>query len=596
MKNLSRFALILLATTSLTVAAHAANINDETIPDTEPVQLAAEVMKVEQPQEKAPQHKSPVAKPLSAWLVGPSQASQFDTKENPDGLGCLMVTEFDNGLIIGLHARAAGIVGLTVDTRQPTMAIGSMQKVGMSLGADSFAVDAMASDASTLSLDLKNAGGGKKVAERLTELGNFRLMIAEKPYYFATTGFTDGLARLQACMGGMMAITVPVTGPNVLDGKVEHVPMVESKKVTSSGHETPIALAMTELAPTGYKFKLLDVDPMTPVSWQAGEDWMEVMRLALQPHNLKMTISEDTIYVTKRESAADPVVDPSQLKDQDVAEVNAIPPMMDEGPAKAAADEMVGIWGGAKGESLASVLEAWGLMAGINVKVDLVGDLRLPQDVRYEGRFDEAVEKLLSKFSGSNRPVGSFRGTSLSSALSSPPPVAIRPDKAPAMQETVQAEPQPQPQKSSWKPMPPEELSTMAKEAQDRWGPLNPPQMKQMDVIPDPADAPKVVKGEKEKKKVADVKSAKTMGKWESLEGTSLRDTLEHWSEDAGVKVIWQADQGFPLHATIKEKGSFEEAVMAVLAQFKGDAVRPTAQLNRDPDTGEKALIITTTR
>jgi hypothetical protein len=346
---------------------------------------------------------------------------------------------------------------------------------------------------------------------------------------------------------------------------------------------------MPELIPVGYKFKLLDVNPMTPVSWQAGEDWVEVMRLALQRHNLKMTVSEDTVYVTKRESAADPVVDPAQLKDQDVAEVNAIPPMMEDGPVKQAADEMVGIWGGAKGESLGSVLEAWGLMAGINVKVDLVGDLRLPQDVRYEGRFDEAVEKLLAQFSGRNRPVGSFRGTSLSSALASPPPVAIRQTAAPVIQQPA---PEPQPQKDPWKPMAREELSSMAKEAQERWGVAAPTDMKQMDVIPDPADAPKVVKGEKDKKKIADVKSAKTMGKWESLEGTSLRDTLEHWGVDAGVKVIWQADQGYPLHSTIKAKGSFEEAVMEVLAQYKGDAVRPTAQLNHDPKTGEKALIV----
>jgi hypothetical protein len=227
MKKSSRFALVLLLTTSLTVAAYAANINDEVIPDTDPIPL----VKVETPQKPEPEkQKSPVAKPLSAWLVGPSQASQFDTKENPDGLGCLMVTEFDNGLIVGLHARAAGIVGLTVDTRKPTMAVGTMQKVALTLGADSYVLDAVASDESTLSLDPKEAGGGKKIAERLTELGNFRLMIAEKPYYFSTTGFTDGLARLQACMGGMMAITLPVTAPTCWKARLKKYRVLNPKK------------------------------------------------------------------------------------------------------------------------------------------------------------------------------------------------------------------------------------------------------------------------------------------------------------------------------------------------------------------------------
>ncbi|HEY8964252.1 MAG TPA: hypothetical protein VIN59_07310, partial [Alphaproteobacteria bacterium] len=183
--------------------------------------------------------QDPVAKPMSAWLVGPSQASAFD--KDTDGPGCLMVTEFDNGMIVGVHAREQGIVGMTVDTGEKTLTQGQGKSVGLNVGGDAYVLNAIASDASTLSLNLDEAGGGKKIAERLTELGNFRLLIDEKPFYFATTGFTDGLARLQACMGGSMAVPVVVEGPGA-DKSVTHNMGIEAMRVTSSGHDTPLAL------------------------------------------------------------------------------------------------------------------------------------------------------------------------------------------------------------------------------------------------------------------------------------------------------------------------------------------------------------------
>ncbi|MBU6235888.1 MAG: hypothetical protein KGQ41_08585, partial [Alphaproteobacteria bacterium] len=498
MKRFSRFALALLVSTSLTAAAYAANINDDTIPDTAPAALVKVADSKKQKSEEP--KKGPVSKPVSAWLVGPSQASQFDADEHPEEKGCLMVAEFDNGLILGLHARAAGIVGMTVDTRDKAMAIGAKQTITLNLGADSFAVNAWASDASTLSMDLKEAGGGKKVAERLTGLGTFRLVINDKPYHFATTGFTDGLARLQTCMGGMMAVTMPVVGPGVTQGKISDIPTLEAKHVTSSGTRTPLALALPELIPVGYKFQLNGVDPMTPISWQEGDDWVEVMRMALTPQNLKMAIRGNTIYVSQRAGESEPVVDSDQKADaeKEVAELNAIPPIMEDAQTKQATSvpqpgaDITGVWGGAQGESLGSVLEAWGLMAGVKVKVDLVGDLRLPQDVRYEGSFNEAVQKLLTQFSGRNRPVGKYRGTTLSSALDSPPPVAIAEEPAPKSRVVELPAPKKEAPKSDWKPKDPAELAAMAKEAQDRWAP-----MRQMQTIPDTAAAPKATAPEK---------------------------------------------------------------------------------------------------
>lgn len=543
MNFLPRFALVSWVSLTLTGAALAAP----------PTPLVAV------PQAgKADVAKTPVAKPLSAWLVGPSQASAFDAKDHPEEQGCLMVTEFDNGMIVGIHARSAGIVGMTVDTKAKNMTPGETRTVGFNVGQDAYVMNAVASDDSTLSLSLDEAGGGRNVVERLTGLGNFRLMIDEKPYYFATTGFTDGLARLQACMGGMMAVPIVVTGPGDTAGKVVHEP-IETMKVTSSGHATPLALAMPNLVPSGYKFVLDDVDPMTPVDWQAGDDWVQVMRTALEPHNLKMAIKDRTIRISQRIGESDPVIEDEQFDDQMQADATGTMP----------ADMPIGVWGGAKGERLENVLEAWGLMAGVHVKADLQGDLKLPRDVRYEGRFDEAVDKLLAQFKGGSRPTGMFRGLNTAKVV--------------AVSETVTTQ--------SWKPRSSAMLKAIKKETVTT---------KQMSTIPDPPGAPKKVDSKgKSIDKTASVKSSaklKTGGTWKALEGTSLRDVLEHWGQDAGVEIVWLAGENYPLPESVSKKGEFEEAVMSVLTQYEGQGVRPTAQLNKDPDTGARALIIKSRR
>lgn len=500
----------------------------------------------------------PVAKPMSAWLVGPSQASSFDSTE--DGKGCLMVTEFDNGMIVGLHARAQGIMGMTVDNRQgPKLVPGQTKQIGLNIGADAYVIDALAGDSTTLSINLDAAGGGKHVAERLTQLGSFRLLVDDVPHYMATTGFTDGLARLQACMGGMMAVTLPVTGPGDKTGKVSLNNEIEAMRVTSSGHETPLALAMPNLVPAGYRFVLDNVNPMTPISWQAGDDWLNVMRTALTPHGYRVIVDGQTIRISARNDTSKPVVDVAQSDD-------VITPAFTENLAASAYSADVipdGVWAGAKGQNLSDVLEAWGLMSGVNVRVDLDGDYKLQKDVRIEGRFDDAVQELLSQYTGDNRPSGTFLG--LSSVNS--PDSAYAPVPAPVTASAIKSAP-----KSDWRPSRDRVASLRKAPGTNTY---------QMDPIPDPKGAPKTVK---------------SSGAWHALQGTSLRSVLEQWGKESGVMIVWNTDQTFPLQANVKHQGKFEEAVQIVLTQFVGQGVRPAAQLNQDPDTGERALIINTTR
>lgn len=527
--------------------------------------------------------KTPVAKPTSAWLVGPSQASSFDAKDHPEEQGCLMVAEFDNGMIVGIHARAAGIVGMTVDTRKQTMTPGQPATLGLNAGADSYVMDAVATDASTLAVSLDQAGGGKELAERLTGLGNFRLLIDQKPYYFATTGFTDGLARMQECMGANITVPVVVRGPNDKRAKINRDEPIEAMKVETSGNQTPLALAIPNLVPNGYRFVLDDVDPMTPISWQPGDDWVNVLRTALAPKGLKMSIKGQVVRVTERTGDNDPEIDAPQLADdQNAADAAAV------GPGD-------GVWTARKGDNLSSVLESWGMMAGVNVQVDLMGDLVLPRDVKYEGAFNDAVQNLLSQYSGRDKPVSMVAGSSATArAPASKMPAARLPDITRAVPEEKRSSWTTR--TDNWKPRSASDLKAMRQESSGG--------MKQMDpVVEGGAKAKKKAPAPKASDKPAPTGKAPTKaqikaaanGKWNALQGTSLRDILDQWSKNTGIRVVWDSEDTFPLPESVQEEGKFEDAVAKVLAQYRDRSIRPSAQLNEDPETGEKALIVKST-
>jgi hypothetical protein len=81
--------------------------------------------------------------------------------------------------------------------------------------------------------------------------------------------------------------------------------------------------------------------------------------------------------------------------------------------------------------------------------------------------------------------------------------------------------------------------------------------------------------------------------RWRALEGTNLRKVLQQWAVRENVGFIWQADQTFLVRNSVKSTTEFPDAVSSLLAQFKDQSIRPVAQLNTDPKTGEVSLIIT---
>lgn len=89
---------------------------------------------------------------------------------------------------------------------------------------------------------------------------------------------------------------------------------------------------------------------------------------------------------------------------------------------------------------------------------------------------------------------------------------------------------------------------------------------------------------------------ASNNGRWSAPVGTSLQQVLQTWSKEAGVELVWQANQGFAVRLPVNSSGSYEQALQSLLNQYTDEKVRPNAQLNNDPVTGRRTLFVQSSR
>lgn len=481
--------------------------------------------------------ESPILSPKAAWLVGPSQASRLSAG---DAFGCIALNQFSNDFIVGIHASNGEIMGLTVDTRQSVFKPDEVYPIAMSLGNDSYALMGLGSTQSTIAISLEEI---PTFGYKASNVGVIRMVIGSSPMYLSTTGLRDGLARLQKCMEDKGAQTLKVanstsgkavvqgiqanaTGDILDDGLPENiVPMA----ITNPGKNVPIALAITELIPSGHRFVIEGgVDPMMRISWEAGPVWFEVLSNAISAHGLYARLKDQVIIVTQTPPSAGEQV-----------------------PMRKSASSMPAerVWEASQGESLEAIIYEWAQAAGVRTVVDLDTNYKLEQDFFYDGRFEDAVSLLMGRFESAEGGV--------------------------APRSVLRRERRPMPRFHSASLGAPSGLSRYS----DMMGkPM--PQLEELGHLPGiyynatPTQAST---------------SART---WQALEGASLKDILRRWSRDSGVELVWNMDQMIELKESVKLQGSFTDAVAGVLQQYSTDEFRPVAQLNKDPETRQQILII----
>lgn len=79
---------------------------------------------------------------------------------------------------------------------------------------------------------------------------------------------------------------------------------------------------------------------------------------------------------------------------------------------------------------------------------------------------------------------------------------------------------------------------------------------------------------------------------WAASAGANIQTVIDEWSHKAGVTVVWQDYMSVPVKSTVSMSGSYESALQSLLDQFSGDSTRPVAQLNIDPESGQRTLLM----
>jgi len=392
-------------------------------------------------------------------------------------------------------------------------------------------------------------------------------MIGKTSVFFSTAGLPEGLERLGKCMEERRTKTMKVeNSPSGLDSLPASISAnaegaggepadIKPMEITRSGKRVPIALAVTELIPGGYRFVVeRGIDPMLRISWDKGPLWVDVLQTAMAEHNLYVYINGRVVRISR--DAENPHVQNQDTINTYSASAHGEAAESDDGNDNNAAAGYTAtrLWEAGKDESLQDVLHTWAADAGVKLVLELDSEFTLTEHFSYDGTFQEAVNVLMSRFSDEpNQPMTRFSGGSANSARGAASVVQNDDGDAPRMGLES-----------------PDGATIGDKRSK----------IQSLGYLPS-------------KNYVAKPDGFEQTSKvWMGLEGASLRDILEKWCIDAGVELLWMPAQMFELKESVKMSGGFTDAVAGVLSQFAGDSLKPTAQLNNDPETGRRALIV----
>jgi hypothetical protein len=221
----------------------------------------------------------------------------------------------------------------------------------------------------------------------------------------------------------------------------------------------------------------------------------------------------------------------------------ALPPEAEIAPAAApAAPKIVESWRARKGENVRQILKRWSDREQTDLLWAAATSPELKKDFSFIGTYQDAVSALLKE--------GGIEGIHSQYRSNGMDPVMMSP--ASRVTTDVPAVPV---------------GDVEAADAKD--APLLP--------LPD------IVKERQERQQET---------RWYALAGASLQEVLKAWADDEGASVVWQAGTNFALKDSISQVGEFEDAVYRALSQYDNDSSRPVGQMYRNPNTGEKILVV----
>lgn len=330
---------------------------------------------------------------------------------------------------------------------------------------------------------------------------------------------------------------------------------VEGDVLAGFGRDLPLVIALQQVAPAGHQFSFAPgVNPGTIVSWEGGKPWQNVMKDMLAPQALDYQLQGNVVVVghATQSGYAPLPSDSSSMSDMPSDQT------AEAAPAAAVSSEPVTIR--RQRPASASAFTDENRTAGTQPSLDTpakaaaapaAGVMSYPPETA--GSRPVAVTSVppAAKQSLSEAPVSEASGD-----LAVPPPMSADMSPAPEM---VEAAPAP-----------------VVTEAPTQ-------------LVEPKAEA----KAEAKTEAAPEVAAAtqKAGEPWTGTKGATLRDTLQSWSQAAGVELYWSIDYDYKLKGNVKYTGSYDEAVGSLLDQFASVRPQPYGQLHQGKD-GPRVLIV----
>lgn len=197
--------------------------------------------------------------------------------------------------------------------------------------------------------------------------------------------------------------------------------------VSGYGENLPLIIALRQIVPAEYQFAFAEgVDLSTPVSWEGGQSWTDILDGVMKSVGLRAEINENIIAVgmamaeqpaammVMGDSAAPMALEGSDLAMQPETEMSpelqpdpmmAAPPQ--EMPQSAQMAAIAPAWTGERGDLLRDLLEDWSRQAGVELFWSSEYNYALEEAFQVSGSYEEAVRSILDEFKDANpRPYG----------------------------------------------------------------------------------------------------------------------------------------------------------------------------------------------
>jgi len=489
-----------------------------------------------------------VSYPVTAWQVS---ALPNDTPNNKKNSFCMIAAKFDNGSVIRFTGSKDSIAGFSVTDPYDD----DVKNVSLFLpGTDNLVSKTRKSELNTIMGKFSDRVAVYNILSILSYNAPITVSTNSKKVKYLSGDIKAGIMRMKQCFdGGVVDAPMPAV-----------IPEPKSKPIV------PEYVELKNIEPV----KTTDIkSPDIIKNNSSNQQVPEIVENIEKDINL-VNVNNDLSEINFEADLT--------LENTNIPIPNIIKPVKKEMLGiKDTINDMPPVWRANKGEDLRDVLERWSLISGTEMVWAAQTTATIKNDYEYIESFDVAVKKLLGDIARDS----TIYAHDTNGILAAPP---AKIESAPIINEIKAPENK---TKISNNDVTIKSTGSGLKQHDGktpiyirRGQPLNQEAKKSPNI-----DSSSKIKEQRASTRIKDIY---VIQKWRALKGSSLKEVLNAWSEDAGVKLSWHVENDYALVESISMKSSFTDAMNVAMRQFSFYNPSPAAKIYFDKNTGSGTVII----